>query len=177
MAENILFKYKEYKNKIKEEILSDDEEDSEEYPEEEIIPFEPDPEDMLDGKEALKELIMGIVILGFLMLFGLLVTENKLQYFIGILVGTGVSVILSFHMYTSIDRALCLDYDGAVRYSRKMAVVRMLIMAVSVVFAVFLSDYISLIGVILGIMTLKLSAYIQPLTHKLFYKKIKSKGR
>ena len=52
----------------------------------------------------------------------------------------------------------------------------MAVMVAGVMLAVLLPEVFSFVGVLLGVLTLKFAAYLQPLTHK-FFNKILSKGR
>lgn len=123
-----------------------------------------------------KQLIVGIIIICivFMIAGGLvtyLVEGNVLSFGLGILLGGIIATILAIHMDHSVANALLRDSDGATKFMRKMSVLRLLIMAATLVLALTFPSVFNIIGVLLGILALKFSAYLQPLTSK--YIKIK----
>ena len=79
-------------------------------------------------------------------------------------------------MYSSLQKAVLYDKENARKKIQIGSLIRMVFMIIALVVAVILPQYISFIGVALGILSLKFSAYLQPLTHKVL-KKIRNKGR
>lgn len=116
---------------------------------------------------TLKKLIIGIII--FMVLFGIigiLIVDNKVSYILGLILGTVLAILLSISMYITIDKALDLDPESAVKYSRKMSILRMVVMGMVVLIALKFPHVFNAIAVLLGILTLKLSAFVQPITNK-----------
>lgn len=132
---------------------------------------------MKEQHKTLIELIAGIIIWLIIMTAaGILFIHGK-NFFFGVLLGSGVAVILTVHMYISLDRSLDLGEDYARKYNVKMSMLRTLIVLASIMAAAFLPGIFNIIGLILGIMGLKFSAYLQPVIHKYILNKIFSKGR
>lgn len=129
-----------------------------------------------DGKTTLHELIAGIVVGLLLFLPGNLFVERHLAYTLGLLLGAGIAVFMSLHMYASLEQAMLYDKETATKKTKRAFFVRMLVMVLGMMAAALFSEYFSLFGVVLGILTLKFAAYLQPLTHKI-YLKILRKGR
>ena len=128
------------------------------------------------GRQTRNELWIGIVVFVALFMLGNLLTEKKLPYTSGLLLGGGVAVGMVGHMYGSIERALLYEEETAKKKIRFGSILRMVVMAVALATAVLLPEYLSVLGVFFGIISLKFSAYVQPLTHKVFLKFI-FKGR
>lgn len=123
--------------------------------------------------ETLVDLIIGIVFCTVVIsIIGLLITNNKLSFILGELLGSGIAIMLSFHLNASISRALDMNEEGAAKYTKKMAVLRLIIMGCAVVVALTFPEVFSVIGTLLGILGLKISAYLQPLTNRFITKKI-----
>ena len=131
---------------------------------------------MPEEKQTLCELIIGTFFCVLLFMFGNLVVENHIAYTLGLILGGTVSVGMSFHMYSSLKKAVLYDSENARKKMQISSLIRMVFIVIALVVSVILPQYISLIGVALGILSLKFSAYLQPLTHKVL-KKIRNKGR
>lgn len=130
----------------------------------------------LTGRQTRKELWVGIVLFVLIFMLGNLLVQNKLAYTLGLLLGGGVATGMVAHMYGTLERALLFDEETVKKKVRTGSVIRMLFMVGALVLPVFFPDYLSVAGVFFGILSLKFSAYVQPLTHKVFLKFI-IKGR
>lgn len=124
------------------------------------------------------DLVLGIIffgILGSFIIIGLYVAsvpvesffdDSLLQIMIGYLTGILFSVILIIHMTASVERSLELGEHGALKHTRIMYIIR--IVALVAVYAVMLIFGIgNVFSMLFGLFSLKLSAYIQPITHKM----------
>lgn len=131
---------------------------------------------MPEEKQTLCELIIGTFFCVLLFMFGNLVVENHIAYTLGLILGGAVSVGMSFHMYSSLQKAVLYDSENARKKMQISSLIRMIFIVIALVVSVILPQYISLIGVALGILSLKFSAYLQPLTHKVLQNFI-NKGR
>lgn len=133
---------------------------------------------MKEINETLQELIIGILITASLLLVGtfLFIGVHK-ELIIGIIFGSSVAVGLAIHMYKTIHKTIELGPDDAIKYTRKVAITRMLVMIIAIVVAMTFTKLFNVIGVLLGMMGLKVSAYIQPMTKKYITNKIRKKGR
>lgn len=131
---------------------------------------------MPEEKQTLCDLIVGILFFVLLFLLGNFIVENYFAYTLGLILGGAVSVGMSFHMYSSLQKAILYDGENAQKKVQIGSLIRMIVMVIALVLSVILPQYISFLGVAFGILSLKFSAYLQPLTHKVL-KKIRNKGR
>lgn len=132
---------------------------------------------MRESKETLWDLYFGIGVFCILIAaVGVRLAEAKLTFVLGVAYGGIIAVILASHMYESVEKAIYMDEEGAKKYTQRMAVIRMWIMLVAIIVAMYLSDYFYLPGVVLGILTLKASAYLQPIIHRRITSKFYKKG-
>lgn len=124
---------------------------------------------------VLKEMLLEIFLLGLLFQFSLMwFAESKGGFTLGLWVGIILAGVMTLHMNHSIERMLELPQEDGAKYLRKTAVFRMLMLMVCFLVLGFFNSSSGL-GVLLGILALKLSAYLQPLIHKLL-QKFKRKG-
>lgn len=129
-----------------------------------------------EGKQTLYELIAGVILISCLLLVGNVFAGSPLAYTLGVLLGGFLAVLMSFHMYSSIAKAMLYDQKNAEKKMKSSSFLRMVGMFAAVAAAAMLPELFSVIGVLLGLLSLKFSAYLQPLTHKI-YAKIIGKGR
>lgn len=116
---------------------------------------------------TLLELMAGTIPYGLLcQVIGVFFVENKAGYSIGLWIGIVTAMVMAWHMHWSLDRAL-----GAGDQASGMVVKQNLIRyaGVAVILAAA-SSIASPVAVFIGIMGLKVSAYIQPFTHKISVK-------
>jgi hypothetical protein len=79
-------------------------------------------------------------------------------------------------MHHSLELAMLYDAENATKKMQKGTFLRLLLMVAALAAALLLPQWISVIGVALGVLSLKFSAYLQPLTHKVLQNFI-NKGR
>lgn len=115
---------------------------------------------------ALVELWIGILFTGLVIqLTGMWFTENKLYFTMALWIGIVLALVTVVHMYRTLDRALDLG-PGA----QKVVLTANLIRYVCIVLVfviVLLTKVLNPLITFLGIMSLKVAAYLQPFTHKL----------
>lgn len=131
---------------------------------------------MQEEKQTLYELFAGIVVCLVVFMLGNLVVKNHLAYTLGLVLGGAIAALMSGHMYSSLTEAVLYDKETAEKKVKFGSLIRMFLMVAALVAAALLPEYVSIVAVVLGISTLKFSAYLQPLTHKVFNKFI-HKGR
>ena len=131
---------------------------------------------MQETKQTLYELIAGIVVCLLLFSLGNIFVSNRIAYTLGLLVGGMIAWFMSVHMYRILERATLYDEETAAKKVQKGTILRVLLMMAGLVAALLLPEWISIIGVALGVLSLKFSAYLQPLTHKVL-KNFINKGR
>lgn len=117
---------------------------------------------MSEDRKTLKELLLGILIfVGPVLAIGLIVVEDKLGYFLGIALGAGFSIILLLHMNYSIGEALKRSPKQAERHAMINYYLRG-IMTIVVVMIAILVPKIDIIGTLLGLFAMKVSALLNP---------------
>lgn len=118
--------------------------------------------------ESLPDLLIGILIFGlFAELLPVWFLERKLYYSIGLLIGLFVAALSAWHMAYSIDNAVGYDEGTATKQMQKGSSLRygfwLITLGVLIIF-----DFASPIAAFVGMISLKVSAYLAPFTHKLF---------
>ncbi len=116
----------------------------------------------------LAELLSGILFLGILIqVICIFVAQNDLYNAIGLWVGIAIACFMAVHIKYSLEDAIEMGEDGAVKHARNAYVVRTIVAMIAIVIVVLfkLGNPITLV---IGIFPLKLSAYLQPHIHKLF---------
>lgn len=121
---------------------------------------------MQETKKTLYELIAGIILFFLLLLAGNFFVTNRLSYTLGLLLGCLIAALMGGHMYHSLEQAVLYEEDTAVKKVQKGTILRVLFMIAGLAAALLFPEWISIIGVVLGVLSLKFSAYLQPLTHK-----------
>ena len=123
--------------------------------------------------ETLLELLMGILLFAIICQFtGMWFVESVSAYSIGLWLGTLLAVLSAIHMYWSLSRNLTINADnekGAQAYSIRANMIRYLVI-VAVFLVLCLTDFAYPLAAFLGIMGLKIGAYIQPLMKKIYDK-------
>lgn len=124
---------------------------------------------------TLLELSIGIILWGVLSQITLVwFVEDKSGYSMGLWIGTALALLAGFHMWWALDRALDCAQDAASKMIVKQSIIRYLVIVVALA-AVMMSGFLNPLATFLGLMGLKVSAYLQPFTYKIcskFYKKI-----
>lgn len=90
---------------------------------------------------------------------------------LGFLIGVMLMIVMAVHMYFGVDASLSMGEGGAQKHYFKMFVIRILVVLV-VLAVVLATGFCDAISVIIGMMSLKVSAYLQPFTHKFLVSKI-----
>ena len=116
---------------------------------------------------GLLELITGILCLGLLfLLIGLFLVKEPVSYAISLLIGILLSVITAYHMYRTLDKALTPGRNAA-KIITTASLVRYVCIFLVLGVVLFIEELNPLVT-FMGVMTLKLGAYLQPITHKFF---------
>ena len=118
--------------------------------------------------ESLPDLLIGILIFGlFAEFLPVWFLERKLYYSIGLLIGLFVAALSAWHMAYSIDNAVDYDEGTATKHMQKGSALRyggwLILLGILMIF-----DFASPIAAFIGMISLKVSAYLAPFTHKLF---------
>lgn len=115
---------------------------------------------------TLFELEVGILIFGAVCQMFVFLLEEKNGYSVGLLVGIAAAAVGTFHMWYTLDKGLDFDEKSAIGYLGRQNVIRYLIYVIVLV-AVAVSEIGNPLSAFLGIMSIKASAYMQPLTKKI----------
>lgn len=112
------------------------------------------------------ELLLGILLSGIILeILGVMVVKDKLYYSAGLGIGIGLAIFMTFSISASVQKAVDVGEGGAKMKMISSYVIRtVVVLTVIVITGVMKLGH--LVGLILGIMTLKVAAYIQPVTHK-----------
>ena len=121
---------------------------------------------MLSDK-TLQELLFAMPMFGLLCQMTVVwFTKDKLGYSIGLWVGIFTAACMAIHMNASLEKAFRYDEATAQKIVVKNNLIRYGFVVV-VCFFVMKSGFINPLATFLGLMALKVSAYLQPFTHKL----------
>ena len=127
--------------------------------------------------ETGKELLVGNVlfyIVGQIII--LIFAKHKLHVSLGFLFGVLISTFGTINMIITVEETVVMKSRGAELHLRKTASIRLILMLLGML-AVAWFRIGDVIGLIVGVMALKVSAYLQPFTHKVLAKKSIEKGR
>lgn len=119
---------------------------------------------------TLLELLIGILI--YLIIGSILILifiSDKGSSLIGFTIGAAVSAGMVIHMSFEIEKSLYMGEEGALKHTRKTTCLRM-VFVTAILFAVAWFGIGDVISSLVGVMALKVSAYIQPFTHKVLNK-------
>lgn len=121
--------------------------------------------------DALPELVLGIVLYGIAVeLVGVWFVSDKLRYSIGLLIGIALAAGMAVNMAVVLRDAVDL-YGGEHAQAKIIAKSVLRYAIVVIVFFVMMKFEIgNLFTAFIGVLGLKISAYLQPFTHKLVLK-------
>lgn len=116
---------------------------------------------------TLSELFIGIILWGVLcQISGVWFVKDKVGYSLGLWIGIFLALAAGFHMWWALDKALDFTQDAAVKIMVKYNIIRYLII-VLVLAVVMITDVANPLTAFLGLIGLKVAAYIQPFTNKI----------
>lgn len=120
--------------------------------------------DKVVAKDMIRIMLIYGVILQVICLF---IPGDRLRMAAGLWIGIASGIGLLIHMRNSLLEALDMDSEGAKRYMQKSYAVRYVTVVVIFMTVTYL-DIVNIFTLIAGVMGLKISAYLQPIMHKLF---------
>lgn len=122
-----------------------------------------------DAKNTtLIELSAGSVFWGICcQIIGIWFVGDKQGYSIGLAIGTVLAVLAGVHMWWAIDKALDFQESSASKMIMKHSMIRYLVIVLTLAL-VMISGFANPLAAFLGLMGLKVSAYLQPFTHKVY---------
>ncbi len=116
--------------------------------------------------KTLLELVIGILAWGALCQLAVVwFVPDKAGYSIGLWMGVLLAVAAGVHMWWALDRALDFAQDTAVKMMMKYNIFRYAAI-VAAMALIMVSGFANPLAAFLGIMGLKVAAYLQPFTHK-----------
>lgn len=115
---------------------------------------------------TLLEMHMGMLFFGICcQIAGMPLVEKKADYTLGLWFGIAFAFAASIHMYRTIERAVVSGADAS-KVAMKGYLFRYGMIAL-VLIVISVTRVMNPLAVFLGYMSLKVTAYMQPLTHKL----------
>lgn len=131
----------------------------------------------LPGKESRKkigsidktllELLVGILFWGAVcQAAGVWIVKDKPGYSIGLWIGVLLASLAGTHMWWALDRVLEYGGEAAVKLITKHNIIRYAVI-VMVMVLVMISGFANPLSAFLGLIGLKVAAYLQPFTHKI----------
>lgn len=120
-------------------------------------------------KKTITGFLVGIGIYGFgVELIGLIFSTDKAAYSFGLSFGLLVAVFLMLHITYTLSKALDMGEQGATKYTRKQAFLRLMIMLAAMI--IFLkAPNINFIAALIGLLGLKIGSFIAaPLLKKIY---------
>lgn len=120
--------------------------------------------------DALPELILGILIYEIVVEFtGIWFVKDKLGYSIGLLIGAATAIGMAVHMAVVLRDSMDMAESGRTRRIALQYVLRYLVV-VAVFFVTAYFEIGNVMVAFVGVMGLKVGAYVQPFTHKVILK-------
>ncbi len=125
--------------------------------------------DLLKYNTTLKELMLGELCIGALWQIILLIFfERHLYNGLGLWIGVVLGLYMAYSMADSIEIAVDFDEKGSQKFLRKKSVFRYVVVC-AVVAVMGITDSANALTCMAGVLGLKISAYLQPFTHKLLH--------
>ncbi|MDO4343956.1 MAG: hypothetical protein Q4C50_04040 [Eubacteriales bacterium] len=118
---------------------------------------------------TLKELMLGVFVWGVILgTVGVFFADAKISFVLGLAAGLAAAEGMALHMYHFIDRSLEMLQEDAGKHMAKGTIIRFA--CALALIALVWRLHGNVIAVFLGLLTLKLGAYTQPLMHKILTK-------
>ena len=125
---------------------------------------------------TLLEMWVGTVLFGTLCQVSVVwFLKDKAGYSIGLWLGIVAALITILHLSISLDKALDLGEGGAKKHMVIQNLVRYFVLIIFLGI-LMITDFANPLAAFLGIMGIKLGAYLQPFIHKVF-SKMKNKNK
>ena len=125
---------------------------------------------MKKSRRVLKELYIGIAVHAFIfMIIGIIFMKPWWMYAIALIVGALGACGQAYGMYDTLDKALDLTAKGAKSFAMIRSILRLLICMALMIGAIII-HWTAFVGATVGLLGLKISAFINPLVKKLLAK-------
>ncbi|MGN0133039.1 MAG: ATP synthase subunit I [Lachnospiraceae bacterium] len=121
-----------------------------------------------DINDSLPALFLGILAFGFLAeIIPIWFVDDKTGYTVGLLAGIATALFAAWHMAWTLDKAFGLDEGTATKQMQKNSALRYGVQLI-VLGVLMITGIGNPLSAILGMIGLKVSAYLAPFTDKLF---------
>lgn len=124
---------------------------------------------------TLRDLLIGILFCGIVFQSIGLIVKVSLDYALGLWLGIATAAAMSIHMSWTLERAMEIGRAGAQKKVGAHNLVRYGILLILFT-VVLLTDAANPLAAFLGVMSLKIAAYLQPVTNKIYNKFMKPKN-
>ena len=120
--------------------------------------------------ETLLELMIGIILFALLCQVSLVwIVDRKIWYSLGLWIGAVMAVCGAIHMYRGLDMALdCGSEAGKILQKKSLQRYAAFVVCLGLL---MVTEAANPLSAFLGLMGLKVAAYIQPFTHKWIHRK------
>lgn len=126
---------------------------------------------MMESRRLLKELYIGTAIhVAVFMVLGIFFMRPLWLYEVSLLVGGFASALLLYHTYDCLDRALELPAKSARSFITIRVIFRLMVRVALMIIGVLI-HWTALVGVMIGMLSPKTSAYLNPKIKKLLDKR------
>lgn len=120
---------------------------------------------------ALPGLLAGIILFGVLcQIVGFFLVSDKANYSIGLWIGVFTAIFMAFHMALSLNSAVERDVKGAQAAATRQNIIRYAVVVI-IMGILMVTEVGNPLAAFVGVMGLKISAYLQPLFEKLSHRK------
>lgn len=120
----------------------------------------------MNSRELLKQLYIGVAVtIAAFAVLGAIFMRPIWLYEVALLVGGAASCFMIYHMYDCLDRALDMQAKSARSFITIRVLFRLALRAGLLVGAIFI-DWTAFVGVAVGLLAIKISAYINPAIRK-----------
>lgn len=123
------------------------------------------------------ELVVGDVIyyiIGQILI--LIFAEKRMYISLGFALGVIISLLMTIHMTIAIEQAMCFKETRADVHIKKTTAIRMILCFIALII-IGVTGIGDIVATLFGVMALKVSAYLQPFTHKVLARKSTEEGR
>lgn len=128
---------------------------------------------MREEKQTCLEMMVGIIGSTILIaIVGAIFAPNKGTFVLGVVLGGILAIGILMQLYRSIDKSLAMDERSAEKYAVRSSMIRLLFMGIALVIGLLLPNIFNVVGILLGLLGLKICAYTQPLVHVVLAKKV-----
>lgn len=126
----------------------------------------------MDPRKLLRQLYIGIALYGAVfMILGVIFLRPAWLYALSLVAGLIAACFMAYNMYDVLDRALELEAHSAKGFVTIRSMARLMVCLVLMIVGIKL-DWVSFVGVTVGLLGLKVSAFINPLVRVLLHEQI-----